>query len=242
MRRLGARPRLVLLLGAALAATPAAASVTVPIDVGLGPSGYWLFGPPTANRGALPHFALELNAYGVVDRQLILANLDRVPSNYRELASSMSEVRVRPWWALFIPSTLYLSPKVEVLGGAGMYGATWKPFGLGLGSSARGALMQGQRPPVRLRIDANLLLTYFFLYSDFSNLPPTHFLRPGVELALTVELWATERFGFSLGGSGQAYVPQVVGGFGFGRFEDMLTFAASAFLKVHVRIPFETEL
>lgn len=230
------------LLWGLLAAGPAWASVTVPVDVGLGPGGYWFFGPPTANRGGIPHFALELNAYGVVDRQLILANLERVPPRYRDLAAGMTEVRVRPWWALLIPSTLYLSPKVDVLGGAGMFGATWKPFGLGLLNSARGALMNGLRPPVRLRLDANLLVTYFYLWSDFPGLPPTHFLRPGVELALTLELWATERFGFSLGGTGQAYVPQVVGGFGFGRFEDMLTFAASAFLKVHVRIPYEANL
>lgn len=217
-------------LGAALLLTGAAASaatVEVPVDVGVGPAGFWFVGPLLDARGAVPHFALRLNAEAVIDDVWVSQHRNSIPKKYRSMADGVREVRIGA--SIFIPSTLYISPGGGALGPAGVYGATWAPLGLTLFRAG------GREKPVRFSADASLLLTYLFIHGDGQVIPTTHFIRPGLELQATTVVAATERFLISLGGGAQAWVPQALGAFGWEPFDRAMWLAAFAFLKFHVR-------
>jgi len=217
-----------------------AAKVTVPADVGVGPAGYWFSGPLLDNRGAIPHFALRFNLYAVIDQDTIQANRDRIPPKYRAMAKDVTELHVGP--SIFIPSALYISPKVDALNGVGMFGVSWTPIGLMLLRTGGGSARDWNRKGGRFYLDAHLLLTYLYIYSDFTAIPPTHFIRPGVELTATLELDVSKNVLVSLGGGAQAYVPQKLGELGLGGLDESVVFAWFAFLKVHFRFPYEATL
>lgn len=232
-------------LSAALCVWSAAAfaGVTVPADLGIGPEGVWFFGPLTDNRGAVPHFALSFNLHAVIDREWIQENQHAIPPSYRGMADRINEVRVGP--SIFIPSRLYISPPIAALGGTGMFGATWSPIGLTLVSTGQRSSRDWNKSRGRMVIDSNLLLTYLFVFNTlgFQNVPTTHFLRPGLEVKLTFLISVTQKFLISLGGGAQVYVPQRVGSFiEFGPLNEAMWLTAFAFLKFHVRFPFEVNL
>lgn len=231
------------LLAAALvlcSAPAVAVGVQVPVDVGFGPAGYWFPGPLLDNRGAVPHFALVFDVAAIIDKATIEQNWDRIPQKYRGMAAGVTEARIGP--SIFIPSALYISPKVDALNGTGLYGVSWTPIGLTLVSTGRKDPRDWNKSRGRFSLDAHLLLTYLFIYSDWPGVPTTHFLRPGVQLRAAFQVEVTPRFLISLGGGGQAYVPQVMGGFGFGPFNESICFTAFTFLKFHVRFPYEVKL
>ncbi|MGQ0506859.1 MAG: hypothetical protein ACT4TC_16225 [Myxococcaceae bacterium] len=218
----------VLLLLTLMAGTAQAAAVTVPADVGIGPAGYFVFGPVMQERGWLPHWGLKLNVQAVIDRETIQKNRNRIPAKYQKAAASMDEIRFSP--SIFIPDALIISPKVR---GNGMYGVTWRPlsFGVPLASgSGRG----------RLDLSAGLLLTYLFFHSD--TLPTTHFIRPGIDLKLEAEVVVTKNFLISLGWAHQFYVPQKLGAFGFGPLNQSIFHVGQPFVKFHFRFPYTANL
>jgi len=223
---------------AVLSASPAfAATATVPIDIGVGPAAYWFFGPLTDNRGAMPHFGLKINLLAVIDQETIKANRDRIPANYRKMAEKMTEVRISP--SIFIPESFIISPKVDALGGTGVYGVTWRPLGVGiplLGGAKPGSW---QKSSTSIDLKAGLLITYAFIYSDF--LPTTHFIRPGLDLCLEIEAMASKSFGISFGWASQIYIPQKLGEFGINvrPLEESIFHVGQAFLKLHFRTPYE---
>lgn len=229
-----------------LATSAFAGKVTVPADVGVGPAAFWFYGPLLENRGAIPHFALAFNIHAIIDRDWINDNRDRIPSQYRSQADRITELKVGP--SLFIPSTLYISPAVDALNGAGLFGATWKPFGLTIVSTGQKSERSWNQSRGRFNLDANLLLTYLYIYSNFrgepfAGIPSTHFLRPGVELQTTLLLNVTRTFLISLGGGAQAYIPQRLGAFfDVVPINQTVWLSFFAFLKFHVRFPYELDL
>lgn len=210
-----------------------AASATVPIDLGIGPAGYWFFGPLTQNRGAVPHFGLKISLQAIIDQELIRQNQQRIPPQYRKLAAGMTEVRVSP--SLLIPDALILSPKLDALGGTGIYGATWRPLSLGV--TLLGGDRPGQKSAARLDLRAGFLITYAFIYSDV--LPTTHFIRPGLDLSLSSELKASSSFLVSFGWASQFYVPQKLGSLGVGTLDESIFHVGQAFVQLHFRFPYE---
>jgi hypothetical protein len=230
----------VLFCAALVWAVPAAAGVKVPVDVGFGPAGFWFHGPLLDNRGAVPHFALMINVHAVIDKAWIEENRSAIPARYQKMADGITEVRIGP--SIFIPSVLYLSPKVGALGGVGMYGATWTPIGLTLLSGGQKSARDWNKSRGRFHLDASLVLTYLFIHSDLPAIPTTHFIRPGLQLEATAQVTATERFLVSLGGGAQVYVPQALGSFGWNPIERSIWFSWFAFLKFHVRFPYEVSL
>ncbi len=233
-------PRAVVVLCTLLSLT-SHAGVTVPADLGIGPEALWFPGPLLDNRGALPHFALAFNLYAIIDQQTVKQNWDRIPPKYRGLAAGVTEAHVGP--SIFIPQTLIISPKVAELGGVGMYGATWAPLGLTLLSNPPPDPREWNKSRGRYSLDANVLLTYLFIHSDFADIPPTHFLRPGLELKLTLLLSLSEKVLVSFGGGAQFYVPQVIGTFlDVAPLEQSVWLAGFAFLKLHFRFPYEVAL
>jgi hypothetical protein len=229
-----------LFIAALLWAVPSGAGVKVPADVGFGPAGSWFYGPLLENRGAVPHFGLMINVHAVIDQAWVEENRGSIPPKYQKMADGISEVRIGP--SIFIPSTLYISPKLDALGGVGMYGVTWTPIGLTLISTGQRSARDWNKSRGRFSLDAHLLLTYLFIHSDLAGIPTTHFLRPGLELKATIQLSATERFLISFGGGAQVYVPQALGSFGWNPIGQSIWLSWFAFLKFHVRFPYEVNL
>ena len=204
-------PRLAALC-VALAAASAQAGVTVPVDVGVGPAGYWFAGRLFENRGWIPHFGLQINVHAIIDQDVIQANWGRIPDKYKRMAAGVTEARIGP--SIFIPSALIISPKLDALNGVGVYGATWSPLGLTLVSTGQKSAREWNQSRGRFFLDADLLLTYLFIHSDFPEvIPTTHFLRPGVQLKVELLLAVTKSFLVSIGGGAQAYIPQRLGSF-----------------------------
>ncbi|AKF83493.1 hypothetical protein MFUL124B02_35210 [Myxococcus fulvus 124B02] len=203
----------------------AARNVTVPVDVGVGPAAFLFFGPVFDDQPI--HTGLKLSVEAVLDKDWLKKNQRAIPSRYRKYARSVDEVRISP--SIFIPDSLIISPKVR---DTGMYGITWKPLGLGL------PLTSG---PVRLAVGGGVLLTYAYLHSD--TLADTHFVRPGAELGVDLELQLSKSFLISLGWESALYVPQELGGLGLpDRVRDGIFHVGQAYLQFHVRFPYSTRL
>lgn len=234
-----------LLLGL-VSASAFAAKVTVPADVGIGPAAFWFYGPLLENRGAVPHFALAFNLYGIIDQDWIDQNRAVIPARYRSQANRITELKIGP--SIFIPSTLYVSPSIDALNGVGLFGATWKPLGLTLISTGQKSERSWEGNRGRFTIDGSLLLTAMFLYSnirgvELAGIPPTFFLRPGIELQTTLLINVTRKVLVSLGGGAQAYIPQRLGAFfDVVPIERTIWLSFFAFLKFHVRFPYDVEL
>jgi hypothetical protein len=226
---------------AALVASPSfAAKATVPVDIGVGPAAYWFFGPLTDNRGAMPHFGLKINVLAVIDQEVIKANRDKVPAEYRKMAEKMTEVRISP--SIFIPDSFIISPKVDSLGGTGVYGVTWRPVGFGIPLAGGTKPGSWQKNSSSLDLKAGLLITYAFIYSDFKDaVPTTHFIRPGIDLSLEAEVMVSKNFLVSIGWASQFYIPQKLGEFGINvrPLEDSIVHVGQGFLKLHFRTPYE---
>ncbi|NVJ24536.1 MULTISPECIES: hypothetical protein [Myxococcus] len=217
--------RFALLCTLLLPALAAAQRVTVPVDVGVGPAAYMFFGPVFDDQPI--HTGVKLSVEAVLDKDWLKKNQRAIPKSYRKYAKSVDEVRISP--SIFIPDSFIISPKLK---NTGMYGVTWKPLGLGL------PLTDG---PVRLAVGGGLLLTYAYLYSD--TLANTHFLRPGAELGVDLELQFSKNFLVSLGWESALYVPQELGSLGMpDRVRDGIFHVGQAYLQLHVRFPYTTFL
>lgn len=203
----------------AASTTFAAQRVTVPVDLGIGPAAYFISGPVFADQPV--HFGLKFNLAAVIDQEWIQKNPRAVPRRYRGMAKNVEEVRISP--SLLIPDALFISPKIK---DTGIFGVTWRPLAL------RVPLISG---PLRLRVGAGVLATYFFLFSD--TLPNTHFLRPGVDLMAEMEIAFSKSFLISLGWASGFYVPQELGSFGIGPIDNSVWHVGQAFLQLHFRFP-----
>ncbi|MFZ9889454.1 MAG: hypothetical protein ACO3JL_18320 [Myxococcota bacterium] len=207
-------------------------AVTVPIDVGAGPI-LLLPNPPLFDDQAV-FGGVMLSLAAVIDKELIAAHKGSIPQQYRHLASGVRQARVRPLWLALVPSTLVLSPPlVDGLTTTGMYGATWRPFGVGVD------LLEA---PVRCNVHADLALSYLYLHSTLRA--PTHFLRPGVTLSAVIEVPLTETLLVSTGWSSDVYVPQPLSSspFTLEPSADWLWHLGGPFVKVHLRFPYTVSL
>lgn len=206
-------------------AASAAQRVTVPVDVGVDPTGYFFFGPVFDDQPL--HTGLKLSVDAVLDREWLQKNRRLVPARYRNQVSKVDEIRISP--SIFIPDSLIISPRYR---DTGMYGITFKPLGLGLPLSSS---------PVRFSVGAGLLLTYAYIFSD--TLADTHFLRPGAEVGVDLELQLAKSFLISLGWESAFYVPQELGGFGFpDKLDGGIFHVGQAYVQFHVRFPYTTRL
>ena len=208
-------------VAAALALAPAparAANVEGAVDVGVGPAAFLFFGPVFRDQPV--HLGLKVSLEAVLDRAWLRRNRRYVPRSYRGLADRVDEVRITP--SLLVPDALILSPKFA---DTGMFGATWRPFSVGL------PLVSQERS--QLTLSLGVLATYAYLFSD--TLPDTHFLRPGADLSLELEVAASRTFLVSFGWQSALYVPQELGSLGFGPLDASLFHVGQAFLKLHFR-------
>jgi hypothetical protein len=171
--------------------------VTAPVDIAVGPAALFFFGPVFDDQPL--HTGLKINVEAVLDKEWLRKNQALIPRKRRGQISGMGEIRYAPAILALIPDMLIISPKYR---NTGMYGATWKPLGFGLGLTPS---------PVRLSLDAGLVLTYAYMYSE--TLPATHFLRPGLQLSADLEFQLSKSFLVSIGWASAAYLPQRLGSF-----------------------------
>jgi len=224
--------RAAALLALAVAWTPAARAepVTVPVDVGVGPAGFLFSGRVAEDQ--LFHFGLKLSIQAIIDQELIRRHQQRIPPGLRRQALRMKEVRYSP--SLLIPDALIISPQVE---NTGVYGVSWRPFSAGV------TVADG--PAARLHLSAGLLLTYAYLHSSLPQIPETHFARPGLDIGAELQLAPTQPVSLSVGWASGFYLPQELGGFGLGTdrdLADVLWHVGQAWVKVHFRFPYTTDL
>jgi hypothetical protein len=201
--------------------------ITVPVNVGIGPTAFMFFGPVADDQ--LIHPGIRVNVFAALDAAFIKKNINRVPRQYRKQAKNMrGEIRYSPLW--WLPESLVLSPKTE---NTGIFGVNFKPFSLGLALS----------DAPRLDVSAGLLLSYAYITS--TTLPsPTHFLRPGLELKAELEFPIQQDFRISIGWASSLYPPQEVGGdvFKMGDPDVSIWHIGQAFVLLHFRFPYETEI
>lgn len=227
-----------LLLALLCGSAAQAQAVTVPVDFGVGPAAYYFFGPLNEGRWPKPHLGLKLDVQAVIDKDWMAQNRQAIPSKYRQQSEQLSEVRISP--SVFIPDALIISPKLPALGDTGIYGISWRPLALGVPLAGRKRAQSWQRSRGHIDLEAGLVVTYAFIHSD--TLGVTHFARPGIDLALEVELEVTRSFLVGLGWSSTFYVPQKVGTFGFGPLNESIFHVGQGFLQLHFRVPRKVNL
>lgn len=232
------RPLALLLAASTAFATPALASSTieVPVDFGIGPAADFFFGPVMDDQ--LVHTALKLDLFAVIDAELIRKNQNRIPPKYRKYAKGVTEARIhRPGPTILLPDSIIISPKVAYSpnfgGSTGIYGATWKPIGVG-------ARFGGPGGGLNLGIGA--LLTYAFIHSDAPTIPTTHFIRPGLEAKAELDVLFGKSFGLSFGWASGFYIPQQLGSFGLGPLNRSIWHVGQGFVLLHFRFPYKTAI
>ena len=209
-----------------------AAKITVPIDVGVGPSALTWTGDLADDQPW--HFGLSISAAAIIDQKTLKKHKKKIPKQYRSQLKKMDEIRVG---YLLIPDTLILSPKRE---NTGMFGATWSPISLGIPAEVGNSKM-------RLGVDA--LLTYTYIDSDLENIGTTHFLRIGIGPGADLEVPLGETFLFSLHWRSGIYIPQQIGG-GVGDLgpilegqpDESIWHVGQGSFQLHYRFPYSTRI
>jgi hypothetical protein len=201
-----------------------AEEVEIPLNIGVGPAAYLIFGPVADDQTF--HYGLKLHMAAVIDERTLRENRDKIPKQYREAVGQLGEARIG---FIYIPDSLFISPGLNT----GIYGATWRPISFGLNIL---------RKP-RLGVDAGLIATYAYIHSTTLS-SPTHFLRPGLDIKGELEIPILDVLLISLGWTSQFYIPQKVGGsiIEFGPIERSIWHIGQPFLMLHVRIPYKTSL
>jgi hypothetical protein len=209
-----------------------AKEVTVPIDVGIGPAAMIWTGPIAQDQPV--HWGLSISANAVLDQKFLRKNRKMIPKQYRRQVTQMDEIRIG---YLLIPDTLIISPKVN---NTGMYGINWSPVSMGIPLVNK---------PFDLKLTADLMLTYAFIYSDNDDVGTTHFLRPGLGLGVNLELPLGGRFFLSMGWRSAFYVPQAVnsslqdlGPITEGDLTQSIWHVGQGAAQVHYRFPYKAQL
>lgn len=205
-----------------------AATVEIPVDIGLGPAVHFITGDIQEDQ--LVHTGLVISIDAIIDKAVIKKYQKRIPEQYRKMALSMDEARISP--SVFIPDTLIISPGYN---NTGMYGISWRPIGMSI------PLVKTTK--LNVKTSTGLRLTYLYIHSK-TLASPTHFLRPGIDLLLDTELRLSDSVLASLGWNSQIYIPQTLGG-GFtelGSLENSIWHVGQAYFKLHYRFPYKVNI
>ncbi len=214
----------------------AKAEVTVPVDLAIGPTGNHFFG---ALGGQLAHWGLKLDLAAIIDQETIQANKDRIPKKYRKAAAGIKELSYKPFW--WLPESLLLSPAVQ---DTQMWGITWRPVSLGLSLVNAG--------PLKVSISGGAVLTYAWMAGtkwedEGFDSDSMHFLRPGVDARLDIQIALARSFLVSVGWDSYLYVPQRVGRdfwqeLGDDLLDKSIWHNGQVYLLLHFRFPYTTRL
>ncbi|MBU0552343.1 hypothetical protein KJ940_12745 [Myxococcota bacterium] len=215
---------------------------TVPVDIGVGPAVHMLTGPFQEDQ--MLHYGLKISVQAIIPPEIIKKHHKKIPKKYRKYVSTKHEIRYSP--SMFIPDTLYISPKTN---NTGLYGVTLNPLTIGLTPL--------QTP--RLSIDLGVILTYLFIDADpngvnqkredeFKDVPDEaftmHFFRPGLSLSAALEVPFSDSFLVDVGWSSALYLPQEINGdfLALGDIKDSIWHIGQAWLRFHFRFPYEASI
>ena len=224
----------------------------IPVNIGVGPAAFYV--PEHLEEDdPEPFYGLRLHIKAIIDKKLIERNKGKIPDQYRKAVQNVDEVRVG---YLLIPETVMLGARTKD-SGPEFFGATWRPLGLGV------PVKMG---PATLSLDTGLLITYAFINTggykipdqsneDIEKNPRTeityrdqtmHFLRPGMDLKLELEVKFSDSVLTSLGWSSAYYIPQKIGGgigtVGADQLEKSIWRIHQAFVMLHYRIPVNAKI
>ena len=224
----------------------------IPVNIGVGPAAFYV--PEHLEEDdPKPFYGLKLHIKAIIDKKLIERNKGKIPDQYRKAVEKVDEIRVG---YLLIPETIMLGTRKKD-SGPEFFGATWRPIGLGV------PVKMG---PARLSLDTGLLITYAFINTGSYKIPEqsnkeleknprtevtyrdqtTHFLRPGMDLKLDLEVMFSDSFLTSIGWSSAYYIPQKIGGsigsVGADQLEKSLWRIHQAYLMMNYRIPVNAKI
>jgi hypothetical protein len=229
-----------------------ASAAEIPVNIGVGPAAFYV--PEHLEEDdPKPFYGFRLHIKAIIDKKLIEKNKGKIPDQYRKAVEKVDEVRVG---YLLIPETVMLGTRTKEAGPE-FFGATWRPIGLGV------PLKMG---PAMLSLDTGLLITYAFINTGSYKIPDqsnkdieknprteitfrdqtTHFLRPGMDLKLELEVKFSDSLLTSLGWSSAYYIPQKIGGgigtVGADQLEKSLWRIHQAFVMLHYRLPVKAKI
>jgi hypothetical protein len=210
--------------------------LTVPVEVAAGPIAL-LPSPPLLFDQPV-HAGLRIEIAAVVDRALLRANAGRLPPFARRVAGSLNEVKVRPSYLALLPEELILSPQFM---NTGMYGAIWRPLGLGIGLV--------DQPGFRVRAGAAVDAVALVVHSTTVGVPAgspagaqsfTLVVRPGLNATLAAEVPLSKEFLVSAGWASDFFVPQAIGRPPWEIFplENSLFHLGGPYVMLHGRFPY----
>ena len=165
--------------------------ITVPIEIGVGPSMYHLGAMNGSDR--LAHSAMSISGYAIISKKLIRKNKHLIPKEYRKMAMAQEEMRISKLW---IPESIILSPSQT---GTSAIGASFRPVGINLISSKK---RQG------LNLDLGARLTYAYVNSSDPTLTTPHFIGLGIDAKAEYRIPLTKKNSLGLGWSSHIYLPQ----------------------------------
>ena len=210
--------------------------LTVPVEVAVGPIA--LVPSPPLLMDQPVHAGLRIEIAAVVDRALIRAHSGRLPTWARGVAGSLNEVKVRPSYLALLPEELVISPQFS---NTGMYGAIWRPFGVGVG------LVDTPRLRVRAgaAVDAVALVVHSSAVGVAAGAPAgaqslTLVLRPGLNATIAAEVPVSKDWMVSAGWASDLFVPQPIGRppWEFFPVEDALFHLGGPYVMVHGRFSY----
>ncbi len=211
----------------------ASSKITVPVDLGIGPTANYFYGPLGDDQTF--HYGLKFDLAAIIDNALIKKNQNRIPKKYRKQALKMKEFRLYPLW--YLPDSVFISPKIDK---TAMYGITFRPLHIGLSLLNTGFF--------QFSLSGGLVLTYAYIQNEnWTHGDSMHFLRPGVDTRAEITLQFSKSFLISFGADAYFYIPQPVdqpdkGIWDLGGVDDSIWLNTQAFVMLHFRFPYTTSL
>lgn len=210
--------------------------VTVPVEVGVGPAVLVPSTPLLFDQPA--HAGLRVEIAAVIDRAMLRKHAGQLPPWARGVAGSLNEVKVRPSFLALLPEELIISPQFW---NTGMYGAIWRPYGLGL--------QLVEQPGFRVRAGAAVDVVALAVHSTTVGVPVdapagaqsfTVVLRPGLNATVAAEVPLSNEWLVSAGWASDFFVPQPIGRPPWEVFpiDDALFHLGGPYVMVHGRFPY----
>jgi len=153
--------------------------VEVPINIGIGPTVFWI--PGVVGRELHPGAKLDL--YAVVTPKMLHEHENRIPKQYKKYVNLDKEMHLTQIWMVIIPKYLIISPGAE----SSIYGGLWSFFGIA------DNFLDNNFIQLRWELD---LPTISYIYTNATKNDPNtqHLLGMGTMLRLENTIKFSEKF------------------------------------------------
>jgi hypothetical protein len=196
--------------------------ITIPIEVGLGPTAYHLGGMNGSDRTF--HSGVSISGQAIISKKLIRQNKHMIPKEYRKMAMAQEELRISKIW---IPESIILSPSTS---GTSAFGASFRPVSLSL---LRAKKNRG------LNVDLGARLTYAYINSDDPEILQPHFIGLGIDGKAEFRIPLKKKTSLGIGWTSHAYIPQEMLSGGTFNIDPSNWHVGQAFVKYYYRFPYQ---